>query len=209
MEIGNLLSIGNWFLRFNYPHYTYIFFLNSIYETFYLHHACNSEILLITSLLLIIQLSCYLFICILFVSDESMFIPAVSIMFGIFLWSLIEYSLHRWVFHMEPSGNSEILIYVHFAIHGLHHKVKNCKKTASRVLKLKVVIFQVPFDSRRLVFPPFPAAVLAYVGYSIVSFVIPESVVILVLAGAILGMFCFCLQVGCLQFIIRYLHKFP
>jgi hypothetical protein len=56
--------------------------------------------------------------------NTSPFLPTVfSVISGILLWTLIEYSLHRWVFHMEPSGKSKAMIYVHFAIHGLHHKV--------------------------------------------------------------------------------------
>lgn len=56
--------------------------------------------------------------------DTNPFIPSLlNISFGVLLWTLIEYSLHRWVFHMEPSGDSKAMIYVHFAIHGLHHKV--------------------------------------------------------------------------------------
>lgn len=86
---------------------------------------------------------------------------------GIILWSFLEYSLHRWVFHMEPSGKSKVMIYLHFAIHGLHHKV--------------------PFDTRRLVFPPVPAAIIAVVLYKIAAVLIPESVSILTLSGALLG----------------------
>lgn len=89
------------------------------------------------------------------------------VLLGVILWSFIEYSLHRWVFHMECSGHSKIMIYVHFAIHGLHHKV--------------------PFDTQRLVFPPVPAAVICYTLYKIFSFVIPEASIILVITGGLLG----------------------
>nr|CAH7767447.1 unnamed protein product [Callosobruchus chinensis] len=100
--------------------------------------------------------------------DASPFIPvALSISEGILLWTLIEYSLHRWVFHIEPSGKSKLMIYFHFAIHGLHHKV--------------------PFDSRRLVFPPFPAAVITFFIYKLTSFVLSDSTHLLVIAGGLLG----------------------
>ncbi|KAJ3648515.1 hypothetical protein Zmor_020312 [Zophobas morio] len=100
--------------------------------------------------------------------DTSPVLPTVlSVISGIVLWTLIEYSLHRWVFHMEPSGKSKAMIYVHFAIHGLHHKV--------------------PFDPRRLVFPPFPAAVIAYVLYQICTLFVPESIIVLVVAGGLTG----------------------
>ncbi|XP_045515848.1 dihydroceramide fatty acyl 2-hydroxylase FAH2 [Pieris brassicae] len=59
--------------------------------------------------------------------------------FGFIMWSLLEYSLHRWVFHYDP-GSSTTLIQLHFLIHGMHHKV--------------------PFDGLRQVFPPIPALVI-------------------------------------------------
>ncbi|KAF2905320.1 hypothetical protein ILUMI_00847 [Ignelater luminosus] len=100
--------------------------------------------------------------------DPSPILPSVLyICLGIIIWTLLEYSLHRWVFHMEPSGNSKILIYIHFGIHGLHHKV--------------------PFDARRLVFPPVPAAVLAYGGYHLIKALFPPQMVLLITAGGILG----------------------
>lgn len=71
---------------------------------------------------------CYIIIKVNFVyiSDKApLWAIVISITFGIVLWSFIEYSLHRWVFHMKPSGTSKALIYIHFAIHGLHHKVNN------------------------------------------------------------------------------------
>ena len=49
------------------------------------------------------------------------YIPA-----GILLWTLIEYLLHRFVFHAVPPSSSRFLITMHFAIHGQHHKVQLC-----------------------------------------------------------------------------------
>ncbi|KAJ8968280.1 hypothetical protein NQ317_011081 [Molorchus minor] len=109
--------------------------------------------------------------------DSAPFLPTVlNVGLGIILWTLIEYSLHRWVFHMEPSGDSRMMIYLHFAIHGLHHKV--------------------PFDSRRLVFPPFPAALIAFLLYKIICLFVPESTRMLVLAGGLIGRFRNALQLS-------------
>ncbi|KAJ8924105.1 hypothetical protein NQ315_006887 [Exocentrus adspersus] len=100
--------------------------------------------------------------------DSAPIMPSVLYVgLGIVLWTLVEYSLHRWVFHMEPSGHSKVMIYLHFAIHGLHHKV--------------------PFDSRRLVFPPFPAAIIAFLLYKIISLMFHDSTRILVMAGGLTG----------------------
>lgn len=46
-----------------------------------------------------------------------------STVLGLLLWPLIEYTIHRWLFHLQPPDNSPLLITLHFGIHGLHHKV--------------------------------------------------------------------------------------
>lgn len=97
----------------------------------------------------------------------SLTVISFYVFLGVLVWSLLEYSLHRWVFHIEPSGHSKLMIYFHFAIHGLHHKV--------------------PFDTRRLVFPPFPAAIIALIFYKIFSLIFSESTLILIIAGGLLG----------------------
>lgn len=38
---------------------------------------------------------------------------------GILLWTLIEYVIHRWVFHYHPKSESGKKI--HFLVHGIHH----------------------------------------------------------------------------------------
>lgn len=91
----------------------------------------------------------------------------LNIAFGVVLWTIIEYSLHRWVFHMKLSGYSKVMIFFHFAIHGLHHKV--------------------PFDSSRLVFPPVPAAIITYILYSMLAVFLPEARTLQILAGGLLG----------------------
>ncbi|XP_011813694.1 PREDICTED: fatty acid 2-hydroxylase [Colobus angolensis palliatus] len=44
-------------------------------------------------------------------------------MLGIFLWSLVEYLIHRFLFHMKPPSDSYYLIMLHFVMHGQHHKL--------------------------------------------------------------------------------------
>uniref|UniRef100_A0A914XV96 Cytochrome b5 heme-binding domain-containing protein n=1 Tax=Panagrolaimus superbus TaxID=310955 RepID=A0A914XV96_9BILA len=65
-----------------------------------------------------------------------------SILFtlGTLTWTLLEYSLHRGVFHWKPNPKSYNQITFHFALHGLHHKT--------------------PMDGDRLVFPPTPALLI-------------------------------------------------
>nr|XP_029120882.1 dihydroceramide fatty acyl 2-hydroxylase FAH1 isoform X2 [Elaeis guineensis] len=67
-------------------------------------------------------------------------IPEVAMMVGtgVFVWTLIEYTIHRFLFHMKTQtywANT-----AHYLLHGCHHKH--------------------PMDGLRLVFPPTAAAIL-------------------------------------------------
>lgn len=62
----------------------------------------------------------------------SPFETALLFLFGIGLWTLTEYVLHRFVFHLIPYEQSGLLslltdnkfwITFHFIMHGQHHKV--------------------------------------------------------------------------------------
>nr|CAD7443468.1 unnamed protein product [Timema bartmani] len=86
---------------------------------------------------------------------------------GVVLWSLMEYSIHRWVFHHHPPEDSFTLITLHFLLHGLHHKV--------------------PFDSQRLLFPPVPAALLGALAYSLIRMLTPLWMLHFMVAGIITG----------------------
>jgi sterol desaturase/sphingolipid hydroxylase (fatty acid hydroxylase superfamily) len=63
---------------------------------------------------------------------------------GMFLWTFVEYSMHRWVFHWDEwLPNQPLCLLFHFFIHGIHHKY--------------------PHDHARLITPPtvsFPLGVL-------------------------------------------------
>ncbi|RZF45336.1 hypothetical protein LSTR_LSTR010423 [Laodelphax striatellus] len=86
---------------------------------------------------------------------------------GLLLWPLVEYSIHRWLFHACPPPTSPLLITLHFGIHGLHHKS--------------------PFDTRRLLFPPAPALTLAAFAYLPLRAVLAAPLATAVLAGALTG----------------------
>ena len=58
---------------------------------------------------------------------------------GVFLWTLLEYVLHRFVFHFKP--RSGLGRRVHFLAHGIHHLD--------------------PWDKTRLVFPPLLGVAVA------------------------------------------------
>jgi sterol desaturase/sphingolipid hydroxylase (fatty acid hydroxylase superfamily) len=58
---------------------------------------------------------------------------------GILIWTLVEYTMHRWVFHYEPKSRWGKQL--HFLLHGVHHDY--------------------PKDASRLVMPPIVSVPLA------------------------------------------------
>ncbi|KAJ6647164.1 Fatty acid 2-hydroxylase, partial [Pseudolycoriella hygida] len=88
---------------------------------------------------------------------------------GIIVWTILEYSLHRWVFHLNAENGGVFICTFHFLLHGLHHKV--------------------PFDPYRLVFPPFPATILATLFYQPLPLLASSPK--LMLAGGLLGYLCY------------------
>lgn len=89
----------------------------------------------------------------------------VYFVIGVFIWTLAEYGLHRWVFHFVP--NNEIGKRLHFIFHGVHHDY--------------------PKDSRRLVMPPSASIPLALLFYGLFYFLLGEVVSAPFFAGFIAG----------------------
>ncbi|XP_062129785.1 uncharacterized protein LOC133841374 [Drosophila sulfurigaster albostrigata] len=105
-------------------------------------------------------------------STSDVAILSGYILFGVLLWTFLEYVLHRWVFHIKLTEDSgPWLCTFHFMIHGLHHKV--------------------PFDPMRLVFPPLPGVVLASILYSPISLILQNHNPRIILSGALLGYLCY------------------
>lgn len=50
------------------------------------------------------------------------------------LWSLLEYLIHRFVFHMKPPASNYYLITLHFLLHGQHHKVSHSSRLCWHLL---------------------------------------------------------------------------
>jgi sterol desaturase/sphingolipid hydroxylase (fatty acid hydroxylase superfamily) len=64
---------------------------------------------------------------------------------GVLIWTLVEYAMHRWVFHYEPK--SRLGNQFHFLLHGVHHDY--------------------PKDATRLVMPPVVSIPLALLFYGL------------------------------------------
>eukprot|EP01121_Diplochlamys_sp_Union-15-3_P015576 TRINITY_DN5182_c0_g1_i1.p1 TRINITY_DN5182_c0_g1~~TRINITY_DN5182_c0_g1_i1.p1 ORF type:complete len:335 (+),score=44.87 TRINITY_DN5182_c0_g1_i1:75-1079(+) len=73
------------------------------------------------------------------------------ILIGGLTWGLIEYTLHRYLFHLETQ--SFIMNALHFMIHGQHHVN--------------------PMNPNRLVFPPVPAAPIIILTYLLITAIYP------------------------------------
>eukprot|EP00890_Picochlorum_soloecismus_P001653 jgi/Picsp_1/2489/NSC_00720-R1_fatty acid 2-hydroxylase len=81
------------------------------------------------------------------------------------LWQLIEYSLHRCLFHWVPRKG--VGIFLHFLFHGCHHKF--------------------PMDTDRLVFPPIPASWVAMVIFASLRLCFSFHDALAVFSGILLG----------------------
>ncbi|KAJ9691269.1 hypothetical protein PVL29_013444 [Vitis rotundifolia] len=84
---------------------------------------------------------------------------------GIFVWTLMEYSLHRFLFHIKTKtywGNT-----IHYLLHGCHHKH--------------------PMDGLRLVFPPAGAAVICVPLWNLIQFLSTPTTAPALFGGGLLG----------------------
>ncbi|RUS78581.1 hypothetical protein EGW08_013649 [Elysia chlorotica] len=86
---------------------------------------------------------------------------------GVLFWTLLEYIIHRWLFHLKPPASSRLLIRLHFLFHGQHHKS--------------------PMDPMRLVFPPVPASMFGVAFYLLTNLIFPTGMAHAVFAGIIAG----------------------
>jgi len=88
---------------------------------------------------------------------------------GLFMWTLCEYVLHRWVFHWtddSPRGRR-----IHFVLHGVHHDFPNDKDRLVMPLGASIPLglvfygaFHVLFGTR-IAEPLFAGLVLGYLFY--------------------------------------------
>ncbi|XP_057464765.1 dihydroceramide fatty acyl 2-hydroxylase FAH1-like [Actinidia eriantha] len=90
---------------------------------------------------------------------------AASMIGGFFVWTLLEYSLHRFLFHIRTTSYWGYTI--HYLLHGCHHKH--------------------PMDGLRLVFPPAGAVILVVPLWSMVKLVAPSSIAPALMGGGLLG----------------------
>ncbi|KAF5944073.1 hypothetical protein HYC85_018150 [Camellia sinensis] len=89
----------------------------------------------------------------------------VSLVGGIFFWTLLEYCLHRFLFHIKTNGYWGNTL--HYLLHGCHHKH--------------------PMDRLRLVFPPAGATCIAVPLWYLIKLTTPSSIAPTFFGGVLLG----------------------
>jgi sterol desaturase/sphingolipid hydroxylase (fatty acid hydroxylase superfamily) len=102
-------------------------------------------------------------------SDLGLVNGILFFVLGVFVWTLTEYLLHRFVFHYEPS--SKWGKQLHFLMHGVHHDYPN--------------------DSKRLVMPPVVSIPLAALFYFAFLFVVGGSALLAFFPGFLVGYICY------------------
>lgn len=100
-----------------------------------------------------------------FVTQISAVAFVAYLLLGIFIWSLTEYLLHRFVFHFVPK--SKWGLRMHFIFHGVHHDYPN--------------------DAKRLVMPPSVSIPLAFLFYFIFSFILTPQHLYAFFPGFVIG----------------------
>jgi sterol desaturase/sphingolipid hydroxylase (fatty acid hydroxylase superfamily) len=102
--------------------------------------------------------------------QQKLSILAVTGLFllGVLLWTLLEYLIHRYIFHYEPK--TRLGKRLHYVIHGVHHDYPN--------------------DARRLVMPPSISVPLAFLFYGLFLLIFGH-LASSVFAGLVFGYVCY------------------
>ncbi|KAK2762220.1 fatty acid alpha-hydroxylase [Arachnomyces sp. PD_36] len=109
-----------------------------------------------------------------FANLSSPFEAAAYWLFGLFIWTLLEYTLHRCLFHIDNYlPDNRVGICAHFLLHGIHHYL--------------------PMDRYRLVMPPPLFVVLATPFYRLahILFAYNWYAAIMVYCGGVFGYICY------------------
>jgi len=85
---------------------------------------------------------------------------------GLFIWTIVEYIMHRFVFHYAPADKPWAQR-IHFIFHGVHHDY--------------------PSDAKRLVLPPSVSIPLALIFYFLFKAILPPNYIWGFFPGFILG----------------------
>ena len=105
-----------------------------------------------------------------FVNTELSFSMIIFLFFfGIILWRVTEYLLHRYVFHFPTK--SDFGNYISDLMHGVHHDYPN--------------------DSRRLVMPPLVSMPLVFIFFGLFTLIFGASSRLPIFSGFVFGYVCY------------------
>mmetsp|Transcript_22698 Transcript_22698/g.35519 ORF Transcript_22698/g.35519 Transcript_22698/m.35519 type:complete len:342 (+) Transcript_22698:113-1138(+) len=103
-------------------------------------------------------------------SQLGMSVPWIATVFlaGLVVWSILEYTLHRYLFHLDEWVEfSKWTITLHFLLHGVHHLL--------------------PMDPMRLVFPPVLTVLLLVPIHNAFRLFLDKPEAVCLTAGGLLG----------------------
>ncbi|KAK9471029.1 uncharacterized protein V1510DRAFT_421425 [Dipodascopsis tothii] len=109
-----------------------------------------------------------------YITSRGLSAPVVGLLFtfGLFVWTFVEYFMHRMLFHIDDRlPDHSIALTLHFLLHGIHHYL--------------------PMDKMRLVMPPTLFVVLAYPFYRLAHFLFPFYIAMGIFSGGIFGYICY------------------
>jgi hypothetical protein len=112
------------------------------------------------------QCPAYVPICTSYTSFLPLNHMLIWVFLGVFTWTLLEYVIHRFLFHFDLASSNPLVIATHFLLHGQHHKF--------------------PCDPYRLVFPPVPA-VIALLLFKALFILLPNPYHDALIAGIVYG----------------------
>lgn len=104
---------------------------------------------------------------------SNVFEQSLYFLFGFGLWSLIEYVLHRFLFHLDEwLPDNRVGLTLHFLLHGIHHYL--------------------PMDKYRLVMPPTLFAILASPFWKLAHTLFPNwYTATTIYCGGVFGYICY------------------
>jgi 4-hydroxysphinganine ceramide fatty acyl 2-hydroxylase len=103
---------------------------------------------------------------------------------GVFAWTLVEYVMHRFLFHGEETWlpNNKTWFVIHFLMHGIHHAFPMDRYRLVFPVALGYVLLLLVFKpllSAILSTAVFPASItggiLGYIGYDMIHYFIHHS----------------------------------
>jgi sterol desaturase/sphingolipid hydroxylase (fatty acid hydroxylase superfamily) len=110
------------------------------------------------------------------INNTSIWIVLGFVLIGLFVWTLTEYVLHRFLFHWMPPG--KLGERMHFVFHGVHHDYPSDSKRLVMVPTISIPLAALFFFLFKfllggiMVFPFFAGFLIGYLFYDMVHYAI-------------------------------------